>query len=168
VKLSETVVIPANTRLYAPAYTNKKHWDPEYKWGTVEPIGTFGKATGVYLGSTLVDTTKRVTPVQLFNTSDEPVQLYRGDTVGVLSAAGTISRLTNKNYNTDEAPKPGTTDTSTPVEVPEHLQTMLDGMSEETTEAQKDQVAKLILEFQDVFKEPDGPLGHTKISGAHN
>ena len=47
--------------------------------------------------------------------------------------------------------------------LPEHLQTMMQNRDQSITKNQKNRIAQLILEYKDIFVEPEGKLGSTSV-----
>ena len=85
VRLAEPVEILPNHEVQLPGIIDKLQEDCIIsKQGLVQPMVSLIEETGLFMGTSLVDTTKTLIPVTLLNLGEETKQLPRGLPVGVV------------------------------------------------------------------------------------
>ena len=105
-----------------------------------------------------------VVPVEVYNPSDEPVQLFRDTTLGLVSP---LKECTGVQIETVS----GSAKTVAQVkqlkqqdeELPEELQNLVEETSAVLTPPQTLEFQKLVVEFRDIFSTKNEPLGQTDV-----
>ena len=108
---------------------------------------------GLFMGTSLVDTTKTLVPVTLLNLGEETKHLPRGLEVGVVEEVE--SGVIEENKSNPIVQLPGNK--------VKHLAELLNRMGSNLSTEQAEQVKDVIMEYSDVFTAPDGELGHTTL-----
>jgi hypothetical protein len=110
------------------------------------------------------DQLKKVIPVEVFNPTDEPIQLYRDTTLGVLSP---VQNITDVRLETVISPakkvgqiKTGTAQAS---DLSEEMKTMISEAGQTLTSNELQSFQELVGEYQDVFSTKEQPLGQTDV-----
>ena len=116
-----------------------------------QPVKSLIEDTGLFMGTSLVDTTKTLVPVTLLNLGEETKHLPCGLEVGVVVESGVVEE-----------------DKSNPIvqllgNKVKHLAEMLNRMGSNLSTEQAEQVKDVVMEYSDVFTAPDGELGHTTL-----
>ena len=99
-------------------------------------------------------------PVELYNPSDEPVQLYARTTLGLLTP---IHDLVEEKLETIpmclKVVSRTTAGKNETVERPEEMEKLVDETRTVITPPQTDQFRQLLVEYRDVFSTQEEPLG---------
>ena len=123
--------------------------------GLIEPNVNFKKE--MMVAPSLVNTDKAAWPVRVFNAGVNTRVIKKGVVLGkvmpieetevsLLAATSTTSSSTTIPYST---------------RVPQHLQDLFERSTVGLTETDRELIAALLVEFQDVFSRSDGDLGRT-------
>ena len=115
------------------------------KQGLVQPMVSLIEETGLFMGTSLVDTTKTLIPVTLLNPGEETKQLPRGLPVGVVEQVEETSVRRDKGTPIQESNV-------------KHLADMLNRMGSGLSSEQARQVKDIVMAYRDVFATPDGEL----------
>ena len=120
--------------------------------GLLEGLTLFAEDTGLIVGRTLVDPSKWKVPVLVSNFGQETV------VVNPFTEVGMITQVTAIQSVTDDGIRPqGETG-----ELPYHLQDLIAQTSGDLDASQRHRLAKVLLEYADIFPVPGDPLtGHT-------
>jgi hypothetical protein len=128
--------------------------------GAVEQTQTLPHTTGLCVANALVNSDAENIPVRIANFGNM-IKLDKGQVIALLHPVDLPSINMNEN-----APHTGSChaiDEVDSVEVPDHLKALVDGVPEECTESEREQVAKLVCKYQKSFMGPDGKLGRTPL-----
>ena len=103
-------------------------------------------------------------PVELYNPSDKPVQLYARTTLGLLTP---IQDLVGEKIETVPGCPKGVSRTtvgkSETVELPEEMEKLVDETRTVITTQQVDHFRQLLAEYRDVFSTQEEPLGQCDL-----
>ena len=125
------------------------------KQGLVQPKDNLVRETGLFVGTALADSSKQLLPSSLLNLDEEPKQLPKGYTIGVMEQ---VERVPPRDGTVLPIPEDG------PCESPmEHLIPLLDGMSDQLEPEPQERVLDLVLKYQGIFALPKGELGHATL-----
>lgn len=124
--------------------------------GMVEPTADYKKQSGLLISSAVVSRHHDEIPLTIINPYDEPVEVEANTPISTFQEVTEITPLKRESTLVDPT-------SGEKVVVPEHLQPLLDGAEDELTGRQRNSLAKLLTEFQDVFLEPGGKLGRTDL-----
>ena len=95
------------------------------------------------MGTALVNSSKPLVPISILNLDEEPKQLPKGYTIGVMEQ---VERAPLRDGTVLPIPEDG------PCENPiEHLMPLLDGMSDQLESEQQESVLDLVLKYQGIF-----------------
>ena len=154
VRLAETVAIRPNHEVRLPGIIDKpREGSVTSHQGLVQPVKSLIEDTGLFMGTSLVDTTKTLVPVTLLNLGEETKHLPRVLEVGVVEQVE--SGVVEENKSNPIVQLPGNK--------VKHLAEMLNRMGSNLSTEQAEQVKDVIMEYSDVFTVPDGELGHTTL-----
>ena len=131
----------------------------------VEPCHSVTEKTGVLVGQTLCRGTQvnGVIPVEVYNPWDEPIQLFKNTTLGLVNP---LQEVTDIQFATTEKmlSKVIRTNKSTPVEpLPEELQALVEEAGEEVNDSVKNDFAALLADIRDLFVLKGQKLGQTNV-----
>ena len=103
-----------------------------------------------------------VVPVEVYNPTDEPVQLFKKTTLGILTP---IQEVTDVQLDTASTKMIGQVKTKvrTSEELPEEIQTLVDDTKQTLLPDQVEKFRQLMLEYTDIFASKDEPLGQTDV-----
>ena len=152
VQVSQTQVIPPGKEFILPGKLKRRGNHGNY--GMIEPSELFVNKHNVLVGKTLVDSASNLIPVRVMNLTNEPQVIHKDTVVGVYQPV--LEVTPDENHIVLENPK-------ATVEVPVHLQDLLDRSSEFLSDKQVSEVKDFLVEFQDVFAVDDNDLGRTNI-----
>ena len=120
--------------------------------GLLEGLTLFAEDTGLIVGRTLVDPSKWKVPVLVSNFGQETVVVNPFTEVGMITQVTAIQSVAD-----DEIQSQGATG-----ELPYHLQDLIAQTSGDLDASQRHRLAKVLLEYADIFPVPGDPLtGHT-------
>ena len=88
--------------------------------------------------------------LSVLNITDKPIKLKSGDILGHVCP---VSENNAETYKTSQN-----------IQMPEHLQPLIDEVSPELSPEEKEAFKSLISEFQDIFMGPDKKLGQTDLA----
>ena len=157
VRLAEPVEIPPSHEVRLPGIIDKASEDCNIsKQGLVQPIESLMEETGLFMGTSLVDTSKTLVPVTLLNLGDKMKQLPRGMTIGV------VEQVEETTVVGEDRGTP-TAETQLQESNVKHLADMLNRMGSSLSSEQARRVKEVVAVYSDVFASPDGELGHTTL-----
>lgn len=146
IRLKEKVHIPANTEIMLPV-TIPKHFRKENL--LVEPNYQL-KNHGVVISNAIVNAGKNRVVISAINCRNIDITLKRNKIVGNIQEVKEIL-------------EPIENELSSELQLPQHLECLLEGVSPKITPEQKNKIKTLLIKFQDVFLGPDGRLGQTHV-----
>jgi hypothetical protein len=126
--------------------------------------------TGLFLAHTVLDTVNSTSAhVTLVNMTSVPVKIKSGEALGIATIAESILPLCPSSDLPSPSPSPGAhkakecQDSGEILDLPEHLKPIYDSMSPDLTEIHRNEVKKLLLEYQDIFRAPGVELCRTTL-----
>ena len=125
------------------------------RWGIVEAAGSSGQVVeGVLVGRTLVDLQQPEVPVRVMNLSDQPRTISKGTDLAACEELCSVQPFRpHKGSALDE--------------MPPHLAELYEKSIEGLTQAEAEQVRKLLVEYADVFSRGSEDLGRTDLVKHH-
>ena len=112
---------------------------------------------GCFIARTLVDPKDEDIIMSILNLSDESVKVNQNSVIGVLQEVDQVHCSDQFTCKT----KLSESNTSY---LPEHLKPLVQNASEKLKPDGKQELTKLISQYQDIFMEPQGKLGQTDIT----
>ena len=166
VLLQKDWVVPPRSRQLVPGRVKDIQDDfPPHEW-IVEPSKTLGQKEALLVARSVCNSQQvhDVVPVELYNPSDEPIQLYRSATLGIVTP---LDRITEIKLEAED----GMAKTVSQVrrsqvqkeELPEELETLVEETSAVLSPVLQDDFRNLLIEFRDVFSTRNEPLGQTDV-----
>lgn len=146
VKLVENVSIPPCSEMLVSCAVDRPCFLEE---GLVEPV-KFLKGRKLLLAKSLVNPQCKIV-LSFINMGEKPVNLKSDTIVGKIYPVEKVCLATHENMFDEN------------FEVPDHLKPLIENASENLTESERGELKNLIVEFGDIFKEPEGPLGQTDL-----
>lgn len=129
--------------------------------GTLDPLSSFTKETGLMMANALVDAKSDSVPVTLLNMTDSIVQVKKGTIMATLESAEVISGEGGESIlNTARIHRVCTR--APDAKIPDHLENMYQKAAVNLDEEQCDALTDVIIKYQDAFIGPDGQLGVAK------
>ena len=134
---------------------------PLEPWGAglCRPVGywkgltVFSENTGLVVGRTLVDPSAWKVPVLVSNFGQETVMVEPFSEIGMIGQVNAIQPVMDLPSGSP----------AERVSLPEHLQELLERMSEDLEDSQRNRLARTLLELTDLFPAPGSALtGHTE------
>ena len=125
--------------------------------GMVESQSSLANTTGLVMARGLVNTERGKIPVNLVNTTDKPVKLEKGRTLGIISSVKSIIPLESNSTNYQNSERMFTIE-----DIPEHVRPVL-SQSADLSPEEISKIVQLIHDYPNVFAEPDGSLGQTDL-----
>ena len=166
VVLQKDWVVPPRSRQLVPGRVKDVQADPvPHEW-IVEPSKVLGQQESLLVARSMCSgrQIQDVVPVELYNPSDEPVQLYKSVTLGLITP---LDSVTDVKLETDDGVAKAVYQVKESSIQEEQLPIELETLVEETslvlTTAQQNDFRKLLLEFRDIFAAKDEPLGQTNV-----
>ena len=156
VTISGRYTIPPGHEMVIPGKISKL---PEIQgFGILEAGDSKLKDSGGIVARTVVDLDQvnpnRI-PIRVFNPTMNKLTVTKKTTVGTVSPI-VACEIVNKMSDVDE-------DITEEVEIPEHLVDLFEASIKELPVEQHAKVARLLMEYQDVFSTGDGDLGRTGV-----
>lgn len=173
VQIAESVSIPPRNEMIISGKFQTANWSNTRKIGLVEPTHTVTSKTGVMVAKCVVSTEKPVIPVRVANLTDKTIKLHKGSTIGLLQPVENVSKFEpEKKYSQEENfsfqkgnfCKISESENEIIPDLPEHLQPLLEGLSDDLTESEVNRFKKLIHDYQTIFMSPGGKLGCTNLA----
>ena len=151
IQLVDTTVIPPNTEIFLKGKIEQPCIRKE-SISIAEPT-RFLANKGCLIARTLVNPTDKDILMSILNLSDEAVKVNQNSVIGILQEV-------------EELPSPDRTNSihSSQSILPEHLQSLIQNASDKLTPEEKQKLAQLLTQYQDIFMEPNGKLGQTNIA----
>ena len=148
-------IIPPQCRHLVPAKVSHDGQDTSVSDWVVEPSKQFGQKHAVLVCKTLCtrEQLQEEIPAEVYNPTDEPIQLYKDTTLGIVSPVDLIQETSV------------TGEVSEPVEgeLPAELQSLVDQASPVLGGKFVGDFKNLLLEFRDIFSTSKEPLGQTDV-----
>ena len=165
VTLQKDWVIQPRSRQLVPGRTTGVDRQVPYNW-MVEPSKLLGQQETVLVAKTLCEHRQvmDVIPVEVYNPTDETVQLFKNTTLGILSP---LREVTDVQLETAQR-TPVTVDRVVQekpkkTSLPEELQQLVKEAEQTLNTSQTREFQNLIGEYRDIFSTKDEPLGKTDV-----
>ncbi len=156
-RLQEDIVIPARTEFITTAEPEKlvRHFNTDFC--SVEPSPRTGKMIGkdICVSHSLIRSDMRHVPVSFMNLGDEDMTVRKGTTVAVIKPVTSYS-----NPPTCHKAKANVTENFIKLE---HIAPLMNGISDEVTPCQRNDLQQTLIEFADVFSTGPEDLGRTNM-----
>ena len=152
ISTSETVTVPGGHEVLIKG-TVKDKLKPN-RLGIVEMSNASNNLTqtGLIIARTLVRTENENIPVRIFNPSPSNKVLKKGTLLGTITVVDEGEVEIAPNYTVEDYDR-----------IPEHLRELLERSTEELPEQYHQDIANLLIEFQDVFSQEDNDIGRTNL-----
>ncbi|KAK3105891.1 hypothetical protein FSP39_008017 [Pinctada imbricata] len=144
--LTKTITVPAESEILV---IGRLEGSIPGDIGLVEPTKQL-KGRNMLTARTLIDVSNENIVLSIVNLSEREAKVSKDTAIGVVSAVQEVCQ--------DRTLQGKTTENK---ELPEHLKVLTENLSDKLSDTQKQEVANLLINFQDVFKHPDGKLGQT-------
>ena len=115
------------------------------------------KDDGILVANTLVDTTSNILPVRVLNASSQPVTIYKGSKIGM------ISRLPEPQPNPTGHTRTLKSRDREVQTLPTHMKELNERSRTLLNDDEAEQLTDLLLEYSDIFAVNDADLGRTGI-----
>jgi hypothetical protein len=136
-----------------PVYADRNQEASQF--GIVEPVAGHALSdTGYLVGHTLVDTSKDVVPVRVFNPGSSERKISKGTTIAVL-------RKVSAEEVTEKPEQDVTPDGE--IVIPEHLTALYQRSTELVPVRQHPEIASLLKDYEDVFSRDENDIGRTDL-----
>ena len=149
IKVAKHVVIPPNSQMIVKGYVDG---ESTFQEGLVEPVQNVA-SMGLLCARAIVDTESKDIGLSVLNLSDRSVPLQQHSPLGVLQPIQAIHSLDATLERSESN-----------IELPDHLQPLIDQASKNLDPSQTEQLTKLVSKYQSVFMGPDGNLGRTNLA----
>lgn len=148
IRCRETVTIPQNSGMHFPGYVCG---NMDEGIGMVEP-DKFISNKNLLLAKTVIAPKKdgSVT-LSILNLTPQPIKILQNTFIGSVEKIETVIGLEGEKAKVD-------------IEIPPHLQEVLDRVSDRLTQEERGEVETLLKNYQDVFAGPGDKLGQTKVA----
>ena len=162
-QLAKDCVVEPRTRQLVPGKVVGGAASEMSQW-MVEPCRSLTERTGALVGQTLCQGAQmeKVIPAEIYNPWDEPIQLFKSTTLGLLHP---LQEVTGVQFDTrDSSTKMIRTtkrQTTAPISLPEELQALVTEAGEEVNSGVKDDFAALLYELRELFVLKGQKLGQT-------
>ena len=152
ISTSETVTIPAGHEVLIRG-TVKDRMKPN-RLGIIEMDNAQNHLTksGLIVARTLVRTGSEEIPVRIFNPSPSNKVIRKDTHLGTVTIVEESEVETTPKYTRSNLDK-----------VPEHLRDLLERSTKELPEQYHEDIASLLIEFQDTFSKGDNDIGRTNL-----
>ena len=154
VTLQQTVSIPPGHEMVLPGRINKL---PEMQgFGVIEPGDSKLKDAGGVVARVAVDlgnTNPNNVPIRVFNPTLKSIRVKRKAAIGTVSPVVACEVVQNQGDTEGNG--------ANELTVPSHLQALYEASIKELPINQHAKVAKLLIEYADIFSSGDGDLGRT-------
>ena len=168
--LQKDWVVPSRSRQLVPGRVKDVQKDVvPHEW-IVEQSKVLGQNESLLVARTICSgrQVQDVVPVELYNPSDEPVQLFKNTTLGLVTPLDTVTDVKLKTddgvIKTVHQVKKRLTSEK---QLPEELEALVQETSLVLSPAQQEDFRNLMVEFRDVFATKDEPLGQTDVVQHH-
>ncbi|VDI77114.1 Hypothetical predicted protein [Mytilus galloprovincialis] len=158
IQIARQVSIPANSEMIIEASKRDSFVDGI---GIIEPL-EWVKSKGLLVAKSLVDTENTIY-LAIMNLNSKSVKLKQGEQIAHLMTIEQVFDEDNVESQTDSKSNDISEQVNTlkDVDMPEHLKSMLDKVSSDLKDEEKQKLSSLIHEYKDIFVGPDGSLGRT-------
>ncbi|VDI63585.1 Hypothetical predicted protein [Mytilus galloprovincialis] len=158
IQIARQVSIPANSEMIIEASKRDSFVDGI---GIIEPL-EWVKSKGLLVAKSLVDTENTIY-LAIMNLNSKSVKLKQGEQIAHLMTIEQVFDEDNVESQTDSKYNDISEQVNTvkDVDMPEHLKSMLDKVSSDLKDEEKQKLSSLIHEYKDIFVGPDGSLGRT-------
>ena len=146
----DTVLIKPNAETFLKA-TIEQPCIKNESLSVVEP-SKYLLHKGCLIAKTLVNPNDEEVIMSVLNLSDQSVKVNQNAFIGSLEKVDSVYYSENKDSNKPEI-----------LDLPEHLEPLIQNASSELTCEEKQRLRQLIIQYQDIFMQPDGKLGQTHI-----
>ena len=169
ISLQHSVVVAPHSRQILPGKVNfKGGLQPDPLW-VIEPAHTFAEKTKILAAQSVCSHEQVCTgiPVEVYNPGDEPVQLLKDTTLGLISPARLESGV--EPLRVDKVSQPvsqtgGISFKGPGVELPDELEEMVARAKGGLTSQEYEQFRRLIFQYQDIWALKGEPLGKTNAT----
>ena len=139
---------------------------PEMSQWMVEPCRSLTEKTGVLIGQTMCQgaQVEKVVPVEIYNPWDEPVQIFKNTTLGLLNPLQDVTDVQLETRDQCSKLIRSARRQSTPTEpLPNELQKLVDEAGQEVDTGVKDDFAALLSNLKQLFVLEGQKLGQTNV-----
>ena len=164
IRVEEDIVIPPRSEVTVTCQAEGKAKAIPTQFATVEPWDGYGRMArdSLFVGATLTDPAALRCFIPIMNTSDMDRCVRRGTTVGVMYPATGVTAV-NEESPADMTSTDRGSRGCEPVELPAYLKPLMDGLSEDLSAVQRNQLAATLYEYRDVFSEGPHDMGRTNL-----
>ena len=161
--MKDDIFIPAKCEIISLGQVQMR--GSEAQFNVIENNPKFIEKYGLLLARTLIDIKKGVVPIRILNGQPIGVRVHRGTLIGHAEPADECPVVEKQNIVGLVAEKEWTVETSQgeTINVPEHMQELVDNCSKNLTTDEKNSLIKLLQEFEHVFVGKDNQLGRTNL-----
>ncbi|XP_071139789.1 uncharacterized protein [Mytilus edulis] len=158
IQIARQVSIPANSEMIIEASKRDSFVDG---FGIIEPL-EWVKSQGLLVAKSLVDVENTIY-LAIMNLNSKSVKLKQGEQIAHLMKIEQVFDEDNSESQTDSKSNDISEQVNTlkDIELPEHLKSMLDKVSSDLKDEEKQKLSSLIHEYKYIFVGPDGSLGRT-------
>lgn len=163
--LQKNWVIQPKSRQLVPGRVHDQEMLTEQNW-IVEPSRMLAEKESLLVAKSMCQQQqiKDIVPVEIFNPTDDPVQLYKNTTLGLVSPLKQITEVQlDVTRGTASRVAQVKTQSSQDVDFPEELQALVDESAVVLIPEQVRDFKNLIIDFRDIFSTKNEPLGQTDI-----
>ena len=154
VRCSQTVTIPGRCQLVIGAMVSRAIKGREM---VIEPSRKFLAKRGILVAKSVTQSEGRRFKVRVCNPLNEPVTVYRGTNLGMMSPVATLRAMPTQTQRVNRVTVANPT-------VPEHLVDLYNRSVSEIDQEYHDSVAQLLCKNADVFSKNDKDLGRTSVT----
>ncbi|MES9879438.1 MAG: reverse transcriptase domain-containing protein, partial [Sedimenticola sp.] len=151
IRIAKTLNIPPSSEMFIEGVVDLpcmyKH---QSELTMFEPTNLL-RSKGCLVSRTLVDTEEDKVVIAVVNLSEQCIKVSQNSLLGRLQDASPVCTQMNNSIEKETT-------------LPDHLQVLLAGISQSTTEHERNKISQLLTEYQDIFTSPDGVLGQTGIA----
>ena len=164
VQIIENLIIKPNQEVLVKGKLHGKDVDFIQSSGYVEAIGSWGESKQIFVAKAVVDVVDNTVPLRILNLSEKEVKIDSGHSLAKIHEIdnANIRPFENAKIDCDTICSVGINNDEN-VQMPEHLEPLIENLPDEITEKQKNEIKQIICNYSSCFLAPNGKIGRTNV-----
>ena len=165
IQAQQNFCVPPQHEMIMSGHVKSNHWVSGWTTGLVEPLVSVTEKTGLAVAKSLVKVGDSVIPIRVANFGLDPIKISKNSMVAMLEPVTQVKHFESDKslfQNTENGTLNMIEEQNIP-ELPEFLKPLVENTSGDLKETELFGLTRLLYQYQDIFKSPDGQLGRTNL-----
>ena len=165
IQAQQNFCVPPQHEMIISGHVKSNQWVSGWTTGLMEPLVSVTEKTGLAVAKSLVKVGDSAIPIRVANFGLDPIKINKKSVVAMLEPVTQVKHFDNDKslfQNTETGSLNMIEEQNIP-ELPEFLKPLVENTSGDLKETELFGLTRLLYQYQDIFKSPDGQLGRTNL-----